>query len=136
MGGGARVEQPGPRAGRGRFRDRGAARDEGALSRGVGRRVGGRGGGGIRFDAAVDGAVEGPRSAPFGWETAGVGSGPERANSGMGLSGVAAEALGVVCSPSSERRPLWSDAGAGCCTTGWENIGLWSGFSPSARLGS
>lgn len=121
VGGGARVEQPGPLAGTGRVRPRGGAR-EGV---GVGRRVGGRGGGGIKVDGEGDGAV----LAPFGVEmVGGVGSGAERANAGTGLVTVTAEALGVACPSSADseldRPRLVSGSGAVCWITGGGGIGL------------
>lgn len=97
MGGGASVEQPGPRAGRGRVRVRGGARDDGDVPEELvvcgGRRVGGRGGGGIRVDA--DGCA-GTGSPPFGVEMLGVDTGADRDNDGTGMLGTTAKAFGVV----------------------------------------
>jgi hypothetical protein len=75
---------------------------------GEGRRVGGRGGGGIKVD--------------------GDGSGAERANAGTGLVRFEAEALGVDC-PSSvdselDRPRLASGSGAVCWITGGGGIGV------------
>lgn len=115
VGGGARVEQPGPRAGAGERRDGAGEREED----GVGRRVGGREGGGIirLLGDCVGGGAEnrgtGGRIWGFG---AGSGSGSERFRVGTGAlsTTIVADALGVDCSSLSSMSSL---ASCGCWTT-------------------